>query len=64
MAAFLLDALGKRLLLFPDLEAAHQLSSVAQSCSSLCEPHGLLQHASFPVHHQLPELAQSHVSSR
>ena len=37
--------------------------SVQFSCSVISDslrPHGL-QHASFPVHHQLPELAQTHV---
>ena len=37
----------------------NQLSSVTQSCLILW-PHGL-QHARFPAHHQLPELAQIHV---
>ena len=31
-----------------------QFSSVAQSCLTLCTP-------GLPVHHQLPELAQTHV---
>ena len=38
----------------------HQFSSVAQSCITLCDP----MHSSmpgFPVHHQLPELVQTHV---
>ena len=37
-----------------------QFSSVAQSCPSLCDPmdHGT---PGFPVHHQLPELTQTHV---
>ena len=39
--------------------AIYQFSSVAQLCLTL-RPHGL-QHARFPVHHQLPELAQTHV---
>ena len=37
-----------------------QFSSVAQSCPALCDP----MHSSmpgFPVHHQLLELAQTHV---
>ena len=36
-----------------------QFSSVAQLCPTLCDP----MHYStpgFPVHHQLPELAQTH----
>ena len=37
-----------------------QFSSVSQSCLTLCDP----MHCStlgFPVHHQLPELVQTHV---
>ena len=36
------------------------LSSVTQSCPTLCDP---MDHSmpGFPVHHQLPELAQTHV---
>ena len=37
-----------------------QFSSVAQSCLSLCNPMDCLM-PGFPVHHQLPELAQTHV---
>ena len=36
-----------------------QVSSVAQSCPTL-QPHEL-QHTRTPVHHQLPELTQTHV---
>ena len=37
-----------------------QFSSVAQSCPTLCDP---MDHSTpgFPVHPQLPELAQNHV---
>ena len=35
-------------------------SSVAQSCLTLCNPVGCST-PGFPVHHQLPELAQVHV---
>ena len=37
-----------------------QLSSVAQSCLTLCDP---MNHStpSLPFHHQLPELTQTHV---
>ena len=37
-----------------------QFSSVSQSCPALCDP---MNHSMscFPVHHQLPELAQTHV---
>ena len=35
-------------------------SSVAQSCLTLCDPMDCST-PGFPVHHQLPELAQTHV---
>jgi len=37
-----------------------QFSSVAQSCTTLCDP---MDHStpSLPVHHQLPEFTQTHV---
>ena len=37
-----------------------QFSSVAQSCPILCDPMDYST-PGFPVHHQLPELAQTHV---
>ena len=37
-----------------------QFSSVAQSCPILCDPMDCST-PGFPVHHQLPELAQTHV---
>ena len=37
-----------------------QFSSVAQSCPTLCNPMGCST-PGFPVHHQLPEPAQTHV---
>ena len=37
-----------------------QFSSVAQSCLTLCDPMGCST-PDFPVHNQLPELAQTHV---
>ena len=37
-----------------------QFSSVAQSCLTLCDPMDCNM-PGFPVHHQLPELAQTHV---
>ena len=37
-----------------------QFSLVAQSCLTLCNPMGLSM-PGFPVHHQLLELAQTHV---
>ena len=36
-----------------------QFSSVAQSCLTLCDPMDCSR-PGFPVHHQLPELAQTH----
>ena len=38
----------------------HQFSSVTQSCPTLCDPMDCSM-PGFPVHHQLPELAQTHV---
>ena len=37
-----------------------QFSSVAQLCPTLCDPMNSST-PSFPVHHQLPQLAQTHV---
>ena len=37
-----------------------QISSVAQSCPSLCDPMDCSM-PGFPVHHELPDLAQAHV---
>ena len=37
-----------------------QLSSVAQSCLTFCDPMNCST-PGFPVHHQIPELAQTHV---
>ena len=37
-----------------------QFSSVAQSCLTLCDPMDCST-PGFPVHHQLPELTQTHV---
>ena len=38
----------------------HQFSSVPKSCSTLCNPMDCSK-SGFPVHHQLPVLAQTHV---
>ena len=38
----------------------NQFSSVAQSCPTLCNPMDCSM-PDFPVHHQLPELAETHV---
>ena len=37
-----------------------QFSSVAQPCPTLCDPMDCST-PGFPVHHQLPELAQTHI---
>ena len=42
------------------LNLSVQFSSIAQSCLTLCDPMGCSM-PGFPVHHQLPELAQTHV---
>ena len=42
------------------LMSERQFSSVAQSCPTLCHPMDCST-PGFPVHHQLPELAQTHV---
>ena len=39
----------------------HQFSSVAQSCLSLCDPVDCST-PGLPVHHQLPEFTQTHVT--
>ena len=41
-------------------ECSLQFSSVAQSCLALCDPMDCST-PGFPVHHQLSELAQTHV---
>ena len=43
-----------------DFPGSVQFSSVAQSCPTLCDPMDCSTPA-LPVHHQLPELAQTHV---
>ena len=40
--------------------AGYQFSSVAQSCPALCDPM-ICSAPGLPVHHQLPELTQTHV---
>ena len=45
--------------LFFQKSRCHQLSSVTQSCLTLCDPMDCSM-PGFPVHHQLPELAQTH----
>ena len=42
------------------VSCSHQLSSVTQSCPTLSNPMDCST-PGFPVHHQLPELAQTHV---
>ena len=38
----------------------YQLSSVTQSCPTLCDPINCIT-SGLPVYHQLPELTQAHV---
>ena len=40
---------------------SQSVSSVAQLCPTLCDPGPDRSTPGFPVHHQLPELAQTHV---
>ena len=42
------------------LNKTYQLSSVAQSCLTLCDPMNCSM-PGLPVHHQLPEFTQTHV---
>ena len=42
------------------IKSSVQFSSIAQSYPTLCDPMNCST-PSFPVHHQLPELAQTHV---
>ena len=53
---------GLSLLVYPimGLKNVVQFSSVAQSCPVLCDPMNRST-PGLPVHHQLPELAQTHV---
>ena len=54
-------ALPLMICFFVHLEnASVQLISVPQSCKTLCDPMDCSM-PGFPVHHQLPELAQTHV---
>ena len=46
--------------IFTIVGRSDQFSSVAQSCPTLCNPMDCST-PGFPVHHQLPELAQTHV---
>ena len=43
-----------------ETNGAHQFSSVAQSCPTLCNPMNRST-PGLPVHHQLPEFTQTHV---
>ena len=59
---FFLDGISESLyiLLWICYLGKNQFSSVAQSCPTLCYPMDFST-SGFPVHHQLPELAQTHV---
>ena len=50
---------GKHRMLAPD-SCSVQFSLVAQSCPTLCNPVDCST-PGFPVHHQLPELVQTHI---
>ena len=55
-------ATRKTLIILDMICFQYQFSSVAQSCPTLCDPMDYST-LGFPVHHQLPELAQIHVPS-
>ena len=60
-SAFHFSASGTLFILFPLSQVSSvQLSSVAQLCPTLCNPMDCST-PGLPVHHQLPELAQTHV---
>ena len=42
------------------LKVEHQFNSIVQLCPTLCDPMDCST-PGFPLHHQLPELAQTHV---
>ena len=42
------------------MRSVHSVSSFARSCPTLCDPMDCSTPV-FPVHHQIPELAQTHV---
>ena len=50
----------KTLITLPSGGSSVQFSSVAQSCPTLCHPMDC-NTSGLPVHHQLPELIQTHV---
>ena len=60
---FLFLILGKMLSVFTveyDVNCGFFISSVAQSCPTLCDPMDCSR-PGLPVHHQLPEFTQTHV---
>ena len=56
----LLKIIDIDLISYSPLKRTVQLSSVAHSCQTLCDPMDWST-PGFPDHHQLPELAQTHV---
>ena len=52
--------LGGSVVKNPLANAGVQFGSVAQLCPTVCDPMDCSM-PGFPVHHQLPELAQTHV---
>ena len=57
---FVVFILSFTFVLFLQIVTGFQFSLVAQSCPPLCDPMDCST-PGFPVHHQLPELAQTHV---
>ena len=53
-------SLNSKLLTFYFFLDHWSVSSIAQSCPTLCDPMDCSM-PGFPVHHQLPELTQTHV---
>ena len=55
-----MSGIWQKMVSFTCLVLRHQFSSVTQSCLTLCDPMDCSM-PGFPVYHQLPELAQTHV---
>ena len=60
MVHFPYIGLGQYFLNFTEKKPHHLLCSITQLCPILCDPMDYSM-PGFPVHHQLPELAQTHV---
>ena len=57
---FIIKRILKLFLSFKHFSSSQSVSSVTQSCLTLCDPMNCSS-PGFRVHHQLPELAQTHV---